>query len=252
MIIERSNYEDVESPPAHCDVWMVKRDGNYAFCKTGSYRMNHWSRTGRLVRSVHAPIGDCLLLGEYMFGRERAMKSDLRYGSMVFFDCLEALGKNIRSMPYAFRLAVARKMVESDEWFSVIEPHLLTDESLRADVWNNQVMTGELEGLIYRDSGEAFPGTAYRHKGKFKAILTAVEFTESESDTYFGQVRSIEGMDDNGVITLVSGITAAMRRELTDNRESYLGRDFEVTHHGVFDSGKLQDARFKRWLPEAL
>ena len=244
MQIERSNYIDCDAMPDDCDIVQIKHDGHFAYIVVKGGVMKHYSRSGRLVREKEVNVCDCVLLGEYMYGTERA-KGGSCHGDVMLFDCLQMGCADYRQQPYHVRADACLVLAATNGSNLLYAPPM--GIGLAASFWGKYVEDGTHEGLIYRRSTDTFPGDVYRHKAEFDVTLRVVGYTFSESERYGGLVKSIIGEAADGSRTLVGGLDDANREELTCNQDRKMFHRFEATCNGRFSSGKLRHPRFKRW-----
>lgn len=271
----RVKYIDLEpgaDPPAGFDVVELKFDGHWAEARfDGRGVCEIYTRTGTLRKrcEVDPRLPRMALIGEYLYGTTWSTQGD-RSGQFHAFDIVPkwwrapALISRRKLMQRKLRalsdLIVARECrfigVERQDpewhermpdWFHIVGQCPTT--SWR-NLWATRVETGEYEGLVFKKSTGLFGEPHARMKRVHTADFVCDGFNIG-AGRYEGVVYSILGsLYVDGVRKLicnVPGLTDIQRTAFAANPNKFIGRVFEATGKGRFESGALRHGSFIRW-----
>lgn len=143
------------------DLVQVKHDGEWCRVTVRGGVAAVTGRNGGVLATLLVPgVPDCVLVGEYMAGTERA-KRDRMAGGVYVFDCLDLQGEDLRERPYSLRLAVLHDHVPHPAMGSpsMVAPSGTAYGAQHATaMWAEDVTAGGAEGLIYRRSSDTYAG----------------------------------------------------------------------------------------------
>jgi len=208
----------------------------------------YYSRSNQLKHSAILPnsmklITTVTLVGEFMFGTERAQDEQL-YEKLFVFD---VWGYNDK--PYLERWQLANQIVERFAVDSfVLVPTLPV--SAFANFWRDQVVNNDTyEGVVFRSLNSTWDEPLIRQKHIVTTDFRVVGFVEGQGKYAgsLGALRAVLSLDDTKETTIGGGLTDEERHEIWQNQDSYLGRTCEVEGSGQFKSGLLRHPRFVRW-----
>ncbi len=122
------------------------------------------------------------------------------------------------------------------------------ESSATESLWNEWVVGGDFEGLVFRDGIGGF--ARMKKRVTMEYILMRVE--ESTADKYKagGYAKAlVGGLFENGKLVekvSISGLTDTQRRDFFMRRKVLVGSVFEASGKGIFKSGALRHPSFER------
>lgn len=200
------------------------------------------------IDGVSVPVVDFSATQSVMgSGAHKAVLNQKANGWLTFiaFDCLVDKGEDITKKPDVSRRQSATRLVE------MLEEH--TDHIMQAPRWTkwddsyfSRIVAGGGEGVMLKDPlGTYHPGKRSSVWLKIKDIASADVvitgykagnngFTGMVGAVLFGQYKNgkLVQRTANGEPCGVSGMDMRMRKEFTDNGDSYIGRVMEIKYFG--------------------
>jgi bifunctional non-homologous end joining protein LigD len=172
--------------------------------------------------------------------------------TLVAFDVLLLNGQDIRQLEWQNR----RSLLELIPW---PEHTFLTPSGEATAEAHVRMLDMGMEGsVVKRIDSRYSSGSRSPLWRKLKAIASEdgeiVGFEPGEGK-YAGMVGAIkvqyvaitsDGSGRSVHQTTASGMTDAVRKDMTDNPFDYVGKMVEIAHNGILPSGKLRHPRFKR------
>tara|TARA_R110000868_G_scaffold81743_1_gene231158 strand:+ start:10249 stop:10998 length:750 start_codon:yes stop_codon:yes gene_type:complete len=244
----RQKYKDVtisEVDPHKYEMCQVKYDG--IWCKAvvdGIGNVTYYSRNGLIKKTERMKIGRIEpgeYIGELMYGSQWSKQYN-REGKFFVFDLLGAIDD-----PYAVRYKKLRGIFLAHrvpkEWI-IVDNYPISSAQR---IWDMQVVTKMLEGLVFRSGRQLWNETLLRAKYAAEIDLTIVGFSEGKGK-HAGTLGALEARCSSGVSHSVGGgLSDYLRKEIWDEKEVYLGKVFVAHYKKKFDSGKLRHPNFSRW-----
>lgn len=157
--------------------------------------------------------------------------------SYVAFDCLHYNGDDTMQLPDAMRRNIAEGIVDIMNEYVLLTPRW---QGFHEEIFDEIVAHGG-EGIMLKNGLAAY-SAGKRPKNtwsKLKDIATAdvvVMGFKPGNGKYADSIGAVEfGQYKNGILTArsrCSGMDDALRNEISDNREDYLGKVMEVKYFG--------------------
>lgn len=198
------------------------------------------------------PFANSVLLAEHVFGTNWADNCGFK-GSLVLFDSLIWHGDDISAASYRDRFSTLQK-------FSQAHPRLFVaftrPVQLLPEVWNKFVFSKKFEGVVLRNWNSAYDNPVHRAKRDFEVTYRCAGFLpgEGKHEGRLGALICSSPETDEIVMTTAGkpaacggGFTDEQRLEIWTNQSAYLGREFDATGKGLFESGALRHPNFLRW-----
>lgn len=237
-----------EAADLGCDCFQPKFDGWWTHAKWRHSDLELFSKTGRHFDTKKAP-GEYWadLVAETMHGTQWA-QDESRKGKVYIFDVWGLVTEDIRQFPYRERM---RRLNVLWKNFSILPDPLRVIPTLPMtrfrSFWDTQVVTGLVEGVVFRKSGEAGTPELIRAKNELTAELQVVGFVPGEGK-FEGILGAIEGRGIDGTrVDVGGGFSDAQRKHIMENPELYLHRWFSITAKAKFESGSFRHPNFKCW-----
>jgi ATP-dependent DNA ligase len=243
-MISRVKYIDLSPgipPSKKYDLVELKYDGHYTIAMVKDGTCTFVSRTGKLVNTIFIShsVPNIILIGELMRGTLWA-QSDRLLGKFIIFDIFES-GK----------LLERRKNLEHLLALGIFPSHFyLTDQHPASDwkmLWEKYK---DFEGLVFKKSDGLYGEPHARMKREVTVDYVCMGMNPGK-----GRNKGVTGSIQGGVIQEgipvhvcdVSGLTDWHRKELWDNQDNYIGRNFEAKGKALFPSGALRHPIFVKW-----
>lgn len=249
MQLDRQDYKDADlaqASTATCDIVQLKYDGWWDRIVIKQGRADHYTRTQRIVRSdvIQDTSLDCVLIAELMHGTQWSQHPE-RLGQVFVFDCWAWGDMSLLGSSYRDRYRVARMAVQAlGKNFNLVPCYPFADVR---HLWNQQVINGDFEGLVFRRGSDSVAFPVYRHKKTVTDELVCDGFNVGQGK-YANTLGALRGHNRDGVeMDVGGGLTDAQRDEIWANQSAYLGRTFEVEAKARFESGSLRHPNFIRW-----
>lgn len=245
----RQKYKDVpieEALSSNCDLFQIKHDGIWARIVINNDMVDIYSRTGRLKKTFSIPptFSNAVLVGEYMFGSERAQTHPDK-DKLIVFDCTYADTVGVSDRPYIERYKMALVVLNNlTERFKISRCFKVRDAE-RA--W--ELLKGKEEGLVFRHSQAQYDDTILRAKYEVTFDYYVVGFKEGEGRLTgsLGALVVSDRMNGPELMRVGGGFTDDQRRDIWHNQAWYINACVSVTGKGAFSSGKLRHPNFLRW-----
>lgn len=266
MVLERPEYVDLnprgDGPPPDqgYDVVEPKMDGLWGQLVVANGRAQVWSRHGQMKheQEVDRDLPDMVVHGEYLYGSNWALRRGLE-GQFFAFDLVARDGRSLVGMTLRER---RRRLVRTLDLHGPRLPswmRLVPQDPVGA--WRRQwdVLVEGLgyEGLVFKRSEGAFGDTWARMKRVF-AVDYVCTGVNPGGGRYEGRAAaSLQGglwVEGKGAVTVanVGGLDDGLRTDAWEHPDRYVGRVFEATGKGLFDSGGLRHPAFSRWRDDKL
>jgi ATP-dependent DNA ligase len=240
------NYETAEQAALSGQFQWIqpKYDGWWACVAIRRGRAYIYSRQGVLknTSAVRQTDIDCVLIGEYLVGTQRAASIGEAKGQFVAFDMVERHGKCIGDRPYLERSDFAQRFAEHEQWMLPVQNYGIRSHS---KVWRELVASGDAEGLVFRSMHDTYGDSVI---GRVKRTFTmdyVVMGVERGQGRHSGRAGAVicglyEGRKLVEKVRVGGGWTDAQRDELFANPKAFIGRVLEVKGWQVFDSGSMR------------
>ena len=254
---ERIDFEPGQFPAFEgegFDVVELKYDGNYSKLATSVDCYEIIRRGGD--SSEVGPIGTMLarsgLYGEYLFATQWA--KDHEYKHLYLFDADRVGNKDVSDQNLAGRRSAITDFIGgcSDMEFSR-RLHLVEQWPIieAPELWQEYIVDGDFEGLIFKNSLDSFGGPIGRMKRTPTMDYVLMDVEVSTSDSFSGIGKSlIGGLYIDGVLTevvKVGGLDIEQRVEFLRHKDKYIGKVFEAKGKAVFKSGALRHPALVRF-----
>lgn len=244
----KQRYVNVEShsEALDADIVEVKYDGWWARCVITKGKLQIFSRQGQLKFEGEASLPDCVLIGEYIVGTQRATAGE-ELGKVVVFDIIEIESHNLPATAVAHWSWKNRRMTLEEldftgTMFELIETFKPADAD---ELWQSAVIEGGAEGLVYKRSYESYvDSTVYRKKRVFTMDYVVMDLQEGGGANEGRLGALICGLYVNGnlkrKLRVGGGFRDKEREAIWQAPEDYIGRVLEVKGWQLFDSGALR------------
>lgn len=263
----RVKYLDLEpgsDPPAGFDLLEPKYDGHWARAEIRRGVCEIYTRTGTLRKrcEVDRRLPRMTLIGEYMYGTAWSTQNDPctgpRRGQFWVFDIVPrwwqrpTLVERRKRLDRIFCRWFKKRGPRFPEWFDMIPATQFAKNETAKYVKDGMQFCEDMdyEGLVFKKSTGRFGEPHARMKRVHTADFVCEGFNPGKGK-YEGVAGSILGsLYVDGVlkhVCSVGGLTDIQRRAFTDKPEKFIGRVFEATGKGRFDSGALRHGSFIRW-----
>lgn len=248
----RVKYIDLEpgsDPPAGFDVVELKFDGHWAEARfDGRGACCIYTRTGTLRKrcEVDRRLPRMTLIGEYLYGTEWSTRRE-RSGRFIAFDIVPKWWQRPTLATRKQKVHGLCGSTRMPNWFYSCGQFSL---DMTETLWNAFVKGDDYEGLVFKKSTGRFGEPHARMKRIHTADFVCEGFNPGKGK-YEGVAGSILGsLYVDGVlkhVCSVNGLTDIQRKAFTDKPEKFIGRVFEATGKGRFESGALRHGSFLRW-----
>lgn len=244
------------------DLIQIKYDGWWARIVIASGVAKIYSRQGALKEERPVPgIEDMVLLGEFMKGTNRSLGADSHESGMVrLFDALTLPSRrqtgtpneNVMMRAYDVRHSIVTTLLDQGRlpgWCKMVESF---DTEQTEELWQSHVITGEGEGLVFRNSNHNYPDAVIgRVKNEFTNEYVATRVVEGAGKRK-GKVGAIIGsLYVNGELVeklrVGGGFSDAEGEDIFNNFDKYRGRVMEVKGWQLFESGALRHPNLVKW-----
>jgi hypothetical protein len=222
------------------DLVQVKHDGEWCRVTVRGGVAAVTGRNGGVLATLLVPgVPDCVLIGEYMAGTERA-KRDPMGGAVYVFDCLSLRGQSLADRSYARRNIEVHDLCFGVQLLAPVRTHRITPDldgqpptHTAAEHWQYEVCRCGAEGLIYRRSGDTYAG--------------AVIGREKSEQTYDATATGETSPNGAPIFDLGEGVRQPIRDGVPVD-ELRPGRVAEFAAFARFKgTGKLRNPVFIRW-----
>lgn len=240
--------------PEDCNIIQVKFDGWFTHVEIQNGIAVVTTSGGETRKVFDAPIPDCVILAEWMYGTNASQKHPMKDKFLVY-DLLELKGNSLKDNDYEARFGLIRSILE-DEFIECNTPFRIVSsyavDSFN-DLWEDLIKEKGNEGVVFRNSWKKFgEGNMYRMKREFSNDYVVVGFKEG-TNRLTGTLGALEGglYDSNGklhrILSVGGGFTDHERDEIWNSRELYYGKVFEASGKALFESGALRHPNFVRF-----
>lgn len=221
------------------DLVQVKHDGEWCRVTVRGGVATLTGRNGGTLATLLVPgVPDCVLVGEYMAGTDRARRDPMA-GGVYVFDCLAwptaLLGTHdpVPSLPYHQRQRLANAAATDCLVTGALAPVVSRPIASAAALWRDAVQAGGAEGLIYRRSGDDYAG--------------AIIGREKSEQTYDATATGETSPNGAPIFDLGGGVRQPIRDGVPVD-ELRPGRVAEFAAFARFaGTGKLRNPVFIRW-----
>lgn len=187
--------------------------------------------------------------------RGRALQTELGPLGFIAYDLPRIGGDQIDAAPFAERRAALADMFPHMDPRLTLNPQF-TDPAVFAELFDALVDSG-IEGIIAKNTAAvyAFDGrpnkTWYKVKAAITVDMVVTGYTEGRGK-YEGLIGAIEfgRWTPDGVVAVgrCSGMTDAFRREVSANREAFLGKVIEVKSNELVGSKEYRTPRHPQFV----
>jgi ATP-dependent DNA ligase len=230
------------------DIVQLKYDGWWARVVVKDGKWTLFSRTERMVTSGFCdPSINGVFIGEYMFGTQWSQAPE-HAGKIYFFDCWELNGVNTFGFGYRDRVSLfgTIKHLFAPHW-QVVASYPF---AVYAQLWDRLVLRGPYEGLVFRNKTDTGFDKVFRTKKTLTRTFLLVKVYEGEGEDA-GRMGSVGYADPKEPTkelgTTGGGFSDALKQDIWDNPNNYIGRLMDVKANAVFESGSLRHPNFVRW-----
>jgi ATP-dependent DNA ligase len=230
------------------DLFQIKYDGIWASINVRGTKADVYSRTGKhkLTLSVPPQLTTYTLIGEYMFGSQRAQTSPLK-DRLCIFDIITYNDSDLKPMPYHKRYELASVLLRGlNITFYMVPNYSVSSFDL---AWEK--CEDVEEGFVFRHSDSTYDEPLTRLKYGVEGLFYAVDFHlgMGRHTGRLGAISVAEGPNGPAVMKVGGGFTDAQRDDIWNNLDYYRNRPMEIVGKGKFESGAFRHPNFKRWLP---
>jgi len=186
---------------------------------------------------------------------DRAVEVQEKIGFVQYkvFDILQYKGKDVCDEPYSVRRALLEDVLKDLDWEEYISSPKRTTTGKRE--FCEEIIKAGGEGVILKDpDGKYVEGARptcwakVKRENNWNVICTGFTKGKNSFADTFGAIQF--SMYVKGVLTEVgqcSGMTLQIRNEVHADRDSYMGKVFEVMGQEITDGGRIRHPRFKGW-----
>lgn len=250
-LFKRQEYIDVDNP-AHAiklgyEFFQIKYDGIWARVVVKNKVAKIYSRTGNLKATRECDIPDCVLIGEYMFGTNWALRTG-REGQLYVFD-VESIGwVNFANNTYEFRFKeLVMFTAKCPEWIKLCGLSKISDAQAAYEKINEGA---DYEGLVFRKFSDTSTSTLARWKREITDDVVVIDKYEGQNRLSGTLGGIIVGKFKNGILTPLykvgGGFDDSLRHEIWNNWNDWYLTVIECTGKARFDTGALRHPNFAR------
>jgi ATP-dependent DNA ligase len=235
----------IEAKAKGYDIVEIKDDGWWCQLFVRGGVASGFTRRGDMRFQKAVPMPDCILIGEYLGGTNRAeMELGGKKGTFKAFDIIESDGKRIDHKPYAERRAELADLIAEYPCGWVVEVEMFPIDSF-GEIWGRYVETGGMEGVCFKKSSSQYRGsTVLRMKIKYDMdyVITGVYEGKGKNAGRAGGLVGALMIDGKlkDVCRIGSGFSGRERQDLFDNFRAYRGRVLQVTGWQIFATGAMR------------
>lgn len=262
----KQTFKDIDSTelllldPKPWDILQLKYDGHWCRLEFDEYGNGRgYTTSDRLEVELTCPfLANCVFIGEHMFGTNWA-KQRGREGAVIAFDAVVIDGEDISKKPYSQRWDLLVRRIDNSN-HGLLYRAMTKPIGELASIWHKFVLgIPQFEGVVLRKWDQPYATTLHRAKRDVEVTYIAVGFTEGQGK-HAGRLGAIQaakpaetedGVNFTGVGTVIcsvgGGFSDEQRIEIWNNKENYLGREFDATGKQLFESGALRHPNFVRW-----
>jgi bifunctional non-homologous end joining protein LigD len=164
--------------------------------------------------------------------------------TLVIFDLPRAADHDLMRMPWRDRRRLVEKIALPS---AALQITMLCEPTEEAFL---QALEDGYEGLVLKRKDSSYVPKRSNAWVKFKAVRTIdcpiINLPHDGEGSFTGLVGAAEFQMPNGQTGRASGMTMAVREEMTYHPERYLGRMAEFAYQSVTDDGRFRHPRFKR------
>lgn len=236
-------------------ICQLKYDGIWCQCDVDTIgTARYFSRNGecKKVEKINPLTPPGSYIGELMYGSEWSKEMN-RSGRFFLFDHIESNYGCHKNLPYQNRYVSLQTLALShalpNHWHVV--PNYPTADSLT--IWELLIASGKFEGLVFRDPSDNWHQPLLRSKFELTEDLYITGFVEGEGrlrGTLGAVEASYSPLGIGTTLTIGGGFTDKVRKEIWNNRPTFLGRCFKCTAKKKFKSGLLRHPNFSGWHEE--
>lgn len=247
--MKRQKYIDIAFDaidPLQYDFFQIKYDGIWARIEIQDGQANIYSRSEKYKTTITTPnCPDCILLGEYMFGSQRAQNPELK--DLIFiFDCLAYKDKVFLHKPYSYRYAIAKHLLNNlTERFRIVTNY---DKSSLGEAW--ETLESTEEGFVLRKADQLYHEPLFRCKYEIEEVFYAVDFHAGmgKHSGHLGAISVAKSPRGAIVMRVGGGFSDDERRHIWEHIDCYRRRPMRVVGKGQFASGALRHPNFVEWV----
>lgn len=245
---------DISIAYPNFDVCQPKEDGWAAWLRGDVEWIELIDRGGgvraKFPNPLHFPF---LIQGEWMFGTNWSFSH--HSGAFVAFDMPFDDKNDLVERSYVHRMDHLSKFVsEYARMIKDIQIILVqTFSASRAmELWNEFVVKGDYEGLVFKDSSQTFNDMVIgRIKGTKSDKYVCMGMNEGGGRNQGKMGNVVGGMWQDGKLvaklSVGGGFTDPMRVEFWEHKDEWVGRVFEAYGFQQFPSGSLRHPQWKCW-----
>lgn len=197
-----------------------------------------------------------ILIGELMYGQQWANHPS-RKGKFYAFDAVRIGDSDFQTAPFHARYAHLENFsTEIVQHFANAEEQLRQGLQLVKqfpiryveELWQQHVLTGEFEGLVFRRADGDYFDTLKRCKLHFNVDAFVTGFEEG-SRRLAGTLGALvcKQSTDGPEFAVGGGLSDSLRHEIWANKSAYLNRWCIVETEKLFESGIPRHPRFIGW-----
>lgn len=236
-------------------------DGGGVFALGGRNGADHTDRPGvRPLREAFAKIlppgtvVDCELVAEGNGNISSDVASRLARGGTLIayvFDVIQVAGHDARNAPWSERRALLERLFDGAA-LDIVRPVIVSAVDREVfDAW----MAAGLEGVVLKRTESVYrSGKRSRDWLKVKPTKSIdckiLELPRDGRGKFHGQVGSVVFDIGNGKVGRASGMTDAVRLDMTVNPAKYIGRMAEFSYQLQTKGGHLRHPNFVRMRPD--
>lgn len=246
---DRQDYYDIElSQFQRFDIVQLKYDGwwcRLVISPDGNFTM--YSRTGRELRRGQTTPQACgVYIGEWMFGTNWAQSPE-RKERLFLFDCWQRGDTNLEGLGYRTRyqyLVGAAQFLSP--WMHIVP---CVRASSTPQLWQDEVINGPFEGVVFRRFDETVADRVYRCKKDVTDEYKIIGVKEGKEGKFANMLGAFVCVNAQGVECSVGGgMDEKLRRAVWDHPAEYIGRVIEVVGKTRFEeTGLLRHPNFVRF-----
>ena len=256
-LFRRQEYIDVDDP-AHAaklgyDCFQIKYDGIWGRMVIKNKIAKIYSRSGNLKATKECDAPDCVLIGEFMFGTNWALRTN-REGIFYLFDVESNGWINYCANSYEFKYQeMVRLSLHLPSWIKLVGTSRIADAKV---VWD-RITSGEAdyEGLVFRKFlSDTSTSVLARCKREITDDVVVIDKYEGQGRLAGTLGGIVVGKFKAGILTQLykvgGGFDDSLRHEIWTNWDNWYLTVIECKGKARFDSGALRHPNFSRRRPD--
>jgi ATP-dependent DNA ligase len=216
----------------------------------------------RLYLEQNLNLKNSVINGELAFSTQAGTEYQKKYGhsKVDVFDILKFKNEELSTFPLLKRKEILHEICEKLNSEYIVEAkYIITKDSKIVKQWFDNIIANGGEGLVIKDLNDTnyvFGGKSnlwYKIKKLIDMDYVIMGYEDSKSEKYGkqGWVKNIIcGLYVDGKLkqkVRVGSMTEEIRKEISENKNKYIGTVIEVHGFEIFKSGSIRHPSFSRF-----